>query len=200
VTQLALSFRDPQLERGGLVRGLAAAEDGMTRKIGWIGAALVLAACSAGQDDGAEKASSATIGKDPGPTTRTGTSRTGTNADGGAITTDPDAGPTTRADAGSAPSCYANLGTCSPTDPGACPADYACDINGSTDTFQCFEPPNDAQLGEACNNSQGPFCGHGLACHLGTCAQYCCDDSGCAAGTTCVEAGVVGPITIRLCQ
>lgn len=165
--------------------------------LGTVGAVLMLVACAttaeesgtAGAADTTATNSTATTGTTR-TTPRTGTSRSGrvatTNADGGAAP----AGPT----------CYAGQGSCEPTNPDACGANETCDIDGSSGTFQCFPPPNDAHLGDACNNAQGPFCAQGLACDNGTCKTYCCDDSQCAAGTTCQQTGTVGTITISVCQ
>ena len=175
----------------------------MHRKWMWLGAIglVATAACArAVSDDPSSSAANIVDREEPSPTTRT--PRGGTNAargDGGTVKPTPTDGGTGTDASVPAPSCYADLGTCDPTNPNACAPLEACDINGSTDMFQCFEPPNDAQLGDACNNATGPFCSHGLACHQNKCVTYCCDDSACSGGTHCTETGAVGAITIKVC-
>lgn len=175
-----------------------------TTVLGSVGAVLMLVACAtATEESGTAGAAdtTATTATNGAATTgtsrttpRTGTSRAGTT-NGTAATVNADGG---AAPAG--PTCYAGQGSCEPTNPDACGVNETCDIDGSSGTFQCFPPPNDAHLGDACNNSQGPFCAQGLACDNGTCKTYCCDDSQCAAGTTCQQTGTVGTITISVCQ
>ncbi len=169
-------------------------------------AIAMLVACASTQDDAAQNASSASSENGEAartPAARTG-SRVGATRTGGRVATnngDASAPVVSTGDAGPAAptSCYAAQGDCDPTDANGCTKGQTCDINGSTDSFMCFDPPNDAHLGDACDNANGPFCAQGLACNAGTCATYCCDDSVCAAGTTCQETGLVGAISVKLC-
>ena len=59
---------------------------------------------------------------------------------------------------------------------------------------------NDAQIGEACDASTGPWCAAGGTCvatdESGTafiCAKFCCSDSQCDAGQSCVVDGSYAP-------
>lgn len=76
--------------------------------------------------------------------------------------------------------------SCNPVTNEPCAAGEACDASNN-DTFQCFPPPNDANVCGMCDNMNGPFCkgGHGCAAKNG-CAKYCCDDGDCGTGT-CVK-------------
>jgi hypothetical protein len=166
--------------------------------VGAFGVVAMMMACAA-NDDGSASASSASTANEPGAPSRTG----GTSRGRPVVNKEVDSGTSTATDGGADAGplgCYANQGTCEPTNPTACDKGQACDINGQTRAFECFDPPNDAHLGDACNNGSGPFCAHGLACHQGFCATYCCDDSACAAGTHCTETGTVGTIHIKVCQ
>jgi hypothetical protein len=175
-----------------------------TLVLGSVGAVLILVACAATPDEGSGASNAAdTTATNATSTTGRTTARTGRTTGpaapsrNGAVL----AGVNASVDGGTAPaSCYGGQGACDPTDPNACGKGETCDIDGSTGEFACFPPPNDAHLGDACDNSQGPFCSAGLACDQGTCKQYCCDDSICAAGTTCQEVGSAGFITIKVCQ
>jgi hypothetical protein len=166
-----------------------------TLVLGSVGAVLVLVACAAGQDEGAASAGAADTTNTPATTTNTTST--------GRTTTPRTTGTATRnaSDGGTAPlTCYGGLGSCDPTNPAACGNGETCDINGGTGLLECFPPPNDAHLGDACDNGQGPFCSAGLACDQGTCKTYCCDDSLCAAGTTCQKTGEAGSIVIQVCK
>jgi len=173
-----------------------------TLVLGAVGAVFVLVACAAGQDETAASAASADTSTATNGTTTTAGGRTTTSRTGRTGTaTGTSTGSTRNADGGTAPlTCFGGLGACDPTNPNACGKGETCDINGGTGLFECFPPPNDAHLGDACDNSQGPFCSAGLACDQGTCKTYCCDDSICAAGTTCQKTGEVGSIVIQVCQ
>lgn len=51
--------------------------------------------------------------------------------------------------------------------------------------FACTEPYGiPAQLCQPCNFSNGPYCGSGLRCDIGSmkCARYCCTDADCGTG------------------
>jgi hypothetical protein len=98
---------------------------------------------------------------------------------------------------GSSGNCYAGQGTCDPLTPGSCGAGEACDIGMSG--FECFPPPNDAQIGGACDNSAGPYCTNGAACVMMVCAEYCCSDADCG-GKTCTSIGMSGTIDVKVCQ
>jgi len=155
--------------------------------LGSVGLVALLVACATQTDGGASTSADSTRNS---RTTRGGEPTRVTPA------------PTTNADAGPAPAlgCYAGQGTCEPTDPASCGKGETCDLNGGSGLFECFPPPNDALLGEPCDNGAGPFCAHGLACNEGFCSTYCCDDSLCAAGTTCQETGSVGEVVIKVCK
>lgn len=161
-----------------------------TLVLGSVGAVFVLVACAAAPEEGSAVSGAAETTNAPATAGRTA-GRTTTPRTNGATRNASDAG---------AASCYGGHGSCDPTDANACGKGETCDINGGTGLFECFPPPNDAQLGEACDNSMGPFCAAGLACDQGTCKQYCCDDSICAAGTTCQQTGDFGDIVIQVCQ
>lgn len=68
--------------------------------------------------------------------------------------------------------------------------DQGKDDQGNELGFICFEGPNDAKLGEACDPADGPYCGAGMACiganGAGTCAKFCCADADCTSGETCM--------------
>jgi hypothetical protein len=65
--------------------------------------------------------------------------------------------------------------------------------------FTCFPPPNTAGIGQACDNSAGPYCQHGLACDAAVCREYCCSTADCTTGT-CQQVGTAGSITISVCK
>ena len=157
--------------------------------VGSIGAVALLVACATQDEGGVSSAAD---------TTRTTPTMGGGGPTRGGQTTPPVV--TTNADGGAAPGCYAGQGACEPTNATSCGKGETCDLNGGTGMFQCFPPPNDALLGEPCDNGAGPFCAQGLACNGGFCSAYCCDDSICAAGETCQETGTVGSVTIKVCQ
>lgn len=72
---------------------------------------------------------------------------------------------------------------CNPITNDGCGTDGStCDASGNPATFQCFPPPNNAQLCGACDGSKGPYCAPGLHCYGGTCARYCCAGSDCGTG------------------
>jgi hypothetical protein len=75
---------------------------------------------------------------------------------------------------------------CDPVSPTALcgAAGSACDID-QTMKPACFTPPNDAALGAACDNKNGPFCVQGATCAGGTCQKYCCANSDCSGGNVC---------------
>jgi hypothetical protein len=160
--------------------------------VGSVVASLV--ACAAAPDESASGSAADTTTPSRGGGTRN-------NGDASAPTIPTDAGgPITIGDGGKPVGCYSGQGTCEPTNATSCAAGETCDINGGTGKFECFPPPNDAHLGDACDNSQGPFCSQGLACNAGKCATYCCDDSVCAAGTHCTSVGTAGTINVQVCQ
>lgn len=65
----------------------------------------------------------------------------------------------------------------------------SCDFDGNTG-YICYPPPNDAKVCEACDNSNGPYCGPGLSClQDGGCAHYCCNDGDCGTGTCDIAKG-----------
>ncbi|MEM1416655.1 MAG: hypothetical protein AAGH15_17215 [Myxococcota bacterium] len=78
---------------------------------------------------------------------------------------------------------------CNPANNAGCAADEACDIaidEEGRPIVACFPPPADQQLGEACDNSAGPWCAGGLRCSGGVCMDACCEDSECPAPQRCV--------------
>jgi hypothetical protein len=99
---------------------------------------------------------------------------------------------------GSGGLCYAGQGSCNPLT-SSCISGDACDIDGSTNTFVCFPPPNTQGLNQSCDNSLGPFCQHGLACDAGICRQYCCTTGDCTGGATCQTVGMAGSIVVMIC-
>lgn len=75
--------------------------------------------------------------------------------------------------------------TCNPVTNDGCGTDgSACDLGTSAGTFQCFQPPNNAQLCGMCDNAKGPYCAPGMHCFppTNTCARYCCSDADCGGG------------------
>ncbi|PJB34134.1 MAG: hypothetical protein CO108_29085 [Deltaproteobacteria bacterium CG_4_9_14_3_um_filter_63_12] len=85
--------------------------------------------------------------------------------------------------------CYDGLGACNPGN-GDCAGGH-CDFANVSLGWQCFSsPPSTAQLGEACNKTNGPDCVDGLTCSIltNTCAALCCPNTGCANNNeVCVE-------------
>lgn len=75
--------------------------------------------------------------------------------------------------------------TCDPVQGTGCNGQgEACDIAGNGNGLQCFPPPNDVQVGGACNDQNGPFCTPGATCLNNICTKYCCTDADCS-GTAC---------------
>ena len=84
-------------------------------------------------------------------------------------------------------------------------AGEACDVAfdqsiGGLGGFSCYPAPNDAMIGEACDASAGPWCAAGGTCvatdESGTafiCAKFCCSDSQCDEGQSCVVDGSYAP-------
>ncbi|MEM9073161.1 MAG: hypothetical protein AAGE52_31945 [Myxococcota bacterium] len=115
-----------------------------------------------------------------------------------AMVSRPDTAPPPRMDAGPPLPRYPGLpigcwiprnSFCNPANNQGCAAGEACDVAGDAmgrPIIQCFPPPADQGLGEACNNDTGPFCEGGLRCMSGQCMDTCCDRSECAAGERCV--------------
>jgi hypothetical protein len=55
--------------------------------------------------------------------------------------------------------------------------------------FSCFDPPNDAELWDSCDNTEGPWCSAGTTClswtssgSAGYCTEYCTETSDCTPG------------------
>jgi hypothetical protein len=91
--------------------------------------------------------------------------------------------------------------TCNPITNDGCGTDgSACDLGTSQGTFQCFQPPNTAQLCGVCDNVKGPYCAPGLHCFAATntCARYCCNDADCGTGVCELDATIAlgGALTI----
>jgi hypothetical protein len=78
--------------------------------------------------------------------------------------------------------------TCNPITNEGCKAGDACDT--AQGGYQCYAPPNDKKLCEACGQADG-FCEGGLTC-IGTCAKFCCDDADCGTGKCEKSADGVG--------
>ncbi|MBK6516444.1 MAG: hypothetical protein IPG04_20645 [Polyangiaceae bacterium] len=72
---------------------------------------------------------------------------------------------------------------CNPvTNEGCDPAaGEACDLENA---FVCEPAPNDAELCEACDSANGPWCVAGATCipETNQCGRYCCDDADCGSG------------------
>jgi hypothetical protein len=85
--------------------------------------------------------------------------------------------------------------------PGSCStAGAACEIDGGSSQFVCFDPPNTATLGSPCDPTAGPYCMHGLTCvstgDTNVCAAYCCSEADCAS---CTSIGMAGTIDVKVC-
>lgn len=132
-------------------------------------------AVGCGDDDGGSNTTSSGNGSGSGASggsdATVGTGGGG-NGSGGATSSSTSSGQ------GGAFDCYEG-GVCNPTVPKDCGDNgEACDLTDTTG-FQCFPSPNDAKLGEGCNQENGPFCAHGLGCDNDTCAAFCCVDADC---------------------
>jgi hypothetical protein len=66
----------------------------------------------------------------------------------------------------------------------------ACDVqtSGGQTGFQCYKAQNTATLCADCDATNGPFCAPGLTCDGGACARFCCADTDCSPGATCVKS------------
>lgn len=65
-------------------------------------------------------------------------------------------------------------------------AGQACDLGQNSQGqpgLGCFDPPNDAQPGAACNNETGPFCVPTHNCSENVCKRFCCSSTDCNGGT-----------------
>jgi hypothetical protein len=87
---------------------------------------------------------------------------------------------------------------CNPVTGAECTtAGATCDL-ASGGVYTCFDPPNDAVMCGACDNSSmsGPFCGKGLACNEKDhkCTSYCCDDADCGSSGKCDKTMVPGGV------
>ena len=70
---------------------------------------------------------------------------------------------------------------CNPVSNGECDtnAGEVCAYNG--DGFECFPPPADVALCEACGDSAN-LCAPGTGCLDSTCVRFCCEDGDCGTG------------------
>jgi len=161
---------------------------------------LLLGSCVAGKtggegdDDDSTTTTTTTTTTGSGTTTNTGTPTTSTTNTGTPTTSSTTSTQT--------PSCYANHGDCDPMQTNCPTAGASCDIDGGTQQFVCFDPPNTAAEGAPCNVTSGPYCMNGLTCvNNGTsdlCAAYCCSETDCGGGT-CQSLGMTGTIEVKVC-
>lgn len=71
---------------------------------------------------------------------------------------------------------------CNPiTNEGCTEEGSVCDFGANG--FECYPPPNDSALCQACNVADGPFCGAGLTCVNDQCVAFCCTNEDCGTGT-----------------
>jgi hypothetical protein len=77
--------------------------------------------------------------------------------------------------------------------------DLGADANGNS-AYQCFPDGNTEAICKTCDNQGGPFCAAGLHCDTSACARYCCDDSDCGAGNTCVKEFPQGVEAVGVCR
>lgn len=81
--------------------------------------------------------------------------------------------------------------TCNPITNNGCGSDgTACDLAPANGTFECFPPPNSAQICGVCDNTKSPYCAPGLHCYAptNTCARFCCNDADCGGGVCELDA------------
>jgi hypothetical protein len=77
-------------------------------------------------------------------------------------------------------------------------AGQACDFGENG--FQCYDPPNDKDLCQACGQQAG-YCKGGQTCVGSKCAKFCCDDGDCGKGKCDKEAiGAGSPLGICLTE
>jgi hypothetical protein len=69
---------------------------------------------------------------------------------------------------------------CNPITNAECEGGEACDLGPSG--HECFPPPNDGKICDACDPSRGLFCAGGGGCVDGRCFRYCCDKGDCGSG------------------
>jgi hypothetical protein len=84
--------------------------------------------------------------------------------------------------------------------------DVACDEWLGVCWFDCYEPPNDAEIGEDCDPVYGPYCEPGALCEFETyvCVKYCCTNGDCP-GESCVYYGYFydewgDEVEVNICQ
>ena len=83
-------------------------------------------------------------------------------------------------------SCFIGPSPCDPRSGEGCAEGETCDFSSESE-LGCFPPPNTAAVGEACDNSAGPYCAVGGWCAPDSitgepfCHQVCCFDSECSA-------------------
>jgi hypothetical protein len=140
---------------------------------------------SSSATSGAGASSGATTQQSTSPSSTTTSTSTGGNPTSTGTTT----ATGTSSSTGSGGNFVAN---CNPVTNAPCTTGQACDASNQG-TFECFDPPNDAKLCGACDNSAGPFCGGGMGCAQKKCAKYCCDDGDCGTGGKCTKSDQNGP-------
>jgi hypothetical protein len=94
---------------------------------------------------------------------------------------------------------------CNPLEGTECDgAGSACDLWQGTVSWStyCYEEGNEADLGDVCNQADGPYCQPGMTCldnnpgDAGTCKKFCCADTDCAQGQTCASLNVLGNVGV----
>lgn len=89
-------------------------------------------------------------------------------------------------------SCFVGPSACDPRNGGGCTEGDTCDFSNDG-RLECFPPPNEAALGESCDNEAGPFCAAGGWCWRSpegsaACHRVCCSSAECTEpGLECVR-------------
>ena len=156
------------------------------------GLVAILLGCSSSDGQGAESENGdqgdVTSAGDVSGSASNGTSGPGNPSDGQGAVGAPSPSQTNGLPAG----CYIGPADCDPRTGKGCGEGAACDFS-SQGKLVCFPPPNDAAVGQPCNNQGGPFCAAGGWCvpetgsGPGTCRKVCCSTQECSdPGFECV--------------
>jgi hypothetical protein len=77
---------------------------------------------------------------------------------------------------------------CDPFTNSGCPGALGCDTTFYTQPRLACLPNDGLQLGDSCNQNEGPYCAGKLTCSgsPGICTRFCCGDPDCTGAGLCI--------------
>jgi hypothetical protein len=97
--------------------------------------------------------------------------------------------------------CYGGKGACDPRLAGSCGGGQGCYWEPNDNYMFMCEAPGPNPLGGSCSFESR--CAANLYCDddtAGTCRTWCCQDSDCDAGQTCMFVAAGGAVNVRVCE